>query len=707
SYYPAPNFAGSSRYNYQTAVAGITNQDNINTRISETINAKNQVSGGFSYQRMNASNPNNIFGFNDTTAMTAENANVSWSYHFNTHLISNLRYQFSRSATNATPFFVSNNINASELAGIAGNLQAPQFYGPPTLSFSSGFTGLNDGQYSRNHNQTSAVGDNIIFIHGLHNITFGGDFRRQQFNQFAQQNPRGGFVFNGTLTGSPSVNGGVATGTGYDLADFLLGYPDTASIAYGNADKYFRASWFDLLLNDDWRISTKLSLNFGVRWDYQVPANEQYGRLVNLNIGPGFSSASPICAASFTNGLTPCPSSGALLHSDWHEFQPRFGFAYRPFPKHSTVVRGGYGIYFNTSVYQSIASQMAQQSPLSYSFSEPNTVTRLLPIQNILTQPANVAVNNTFAIDPDFRLGYSQVWQLSVQQSLKAALVATLSYNGTKGTHQTQQFLPNTYPTGAANPCPSCPAGYVYQTTGGNSSYNAASAQLQRRFRSGFSGNLMYTYAHAIDDAAGVGGRGGGGGAIAQNWLDLEAERSRSSYDQRHRFTMQMQYSTGVGTRGGTLLNGWKGTLLKDWTLTTNLSIGSGLPLTAIVPATTRGTGVTGTLRPDLTGLSLYTSTIAGSNLNPAAFAVPSAGAWGDAGRNIIEGPGQFSLNASAGRTFRLGERKNIDLRFDATNALNHVVFTSWNTTVGNAQFGFPVSANGMRTFNATLRFHF
>jgi len=730
-YYPAPNFTGSTRYNYQAPIVGITNQDNINTRISETINAKNQISGGFSYQRSNTSSPYSLFQacngasacqpFTDSTAMTGINANINWSYHFTTRLISNLRYQFSRSATNATPYFVANNTNVSGLAGIAGNDQASQFYGPPSLSFQgSGITGLGDGQYSRNHNQTSAVGDSFIFIKGLHNITFGGDFRRQQFNQFAEQNARGQFVFNGTLTANPLANGLTATGTGYDLADFLLGYPDTASIAYGNADKYFRADWFDLLVNDDWRITTKVSLNYGLRWDYQVPANEKYGRLVNLNPWADFSAAAAILAPAIANPKygEPCPSNGSLLHSDWHEFQPRFGVAYRPFTKHSTRINAGYGIYFNTSVYQGYASLMAQQSPLSYTFTAANA--NLLTVQNILTCPpgqsplpayckqsaASLTVSNTYAVDPDFRLGYVQAWQVSVQQSLKAALVATFAYNGNKGTHQPQTFLPNTYPTGTVN-APSGPAGYQYQTTFANSSYNSGSAQLQRRFRSGFSGNLMYIYAHAIDDAAGVGGRGGGGGGIAQNWLDLAAERSRSSYDQRQRVNMQMQYSTGVGTRGGTLLNGWKGTLLKDWTITTNLGVGTGLPLSAIVPSTTRGTGITGTLRPNLTGLSIYTNTIAGSNLNPLAFAVPGAGEWGDAGRNIITGPGQFSLNASAGRTFRLGERKNVDIRFDSTNMLNHPVVTNWNTTVGNAQFGFPTSVGAMRSFNATLRFHF
>jgi hypothetical protein len=251
------------------------------------------------------------------------------------------------------------------------------------------------------------------------------------------------------------------------------------------------------------------------------------------------------------------------------------------------------------------------------------------------------------------------------------------------------------------------PSGYVYVTSNGNSNYNAASLQLQRRFRSGFSWNGTYIFSKAIDDAQGIGGRAGLGSAYAQNWQDLSAERSLSSFNRTHTFNLTTQYSTGQGASGGTLLNGWKGALLKDWTFSATLVAASGLPETPIVlDRVASGTGVTGTLRADYNGGSL-SSTLPGYGFNIDAFSKPLPGEYGDAGRDIITGPVEFNLNASAGRVFRLGERRSFDIRFDSTNVLNHVTYTSWNTTFGNAQFGLPVSANTMRTMQLTLRFRF
>src|SRR5262249_35818969 len=140
------------------------------------------------------------------------------------------------------------------------------------------------------------------------------------------------------------------------------------------------------------------------------------------------------------------------------------------------------------------------------------------------------------------------------------------------------------------------------------------------------------------------------GVAIAQNWLDLRAEHARSNFDQRHLVTVETQYTSGVGLRGGALLGGWKGALLKEWTLTSNLTIGSGLPLTPTYLAPVNGTGITGILRPDTTGAPIYAAA-PGLSLNPAAYRAPAPGTWGNAGRNSITGPSQFSLNASVGRT--------------------------------------------------------
>jgi hypothetical protein len=192
----------------------------------------------------------------------------------------------------------------------------------------------------------------------------------------------------------------------------------------------------------------------------------------------------------------------------------------------------------------------------------------------------------------------------------------------------------------------------------------------------------------------------------AQNWLDLSRERGLSNFDQRHLATVQLQYTTGMGLHGGTLAGGWKGAFFKEWTFATQISAGSGLPLTPVYLAAVQGTGVTGPLRPNYTGAPLYSSP-AGLFLNPAAYVAPASGQWGNAGRNSITGPSQFTLNASLGRTFRMGDRFNLDLRVDSTNALNHVVFGAWNTTVTSTQFGLPITPNAMRSAQTTLRVRF
>jgi hypothetical protein len=208
-----------------------------------------------------------------------------------------------------------------------------------------------------------------------------------------------------------------------------------------------------------------------------------------------------------------------------------------------------------------------------------------------------------------------------------------------------------------------------------------------------------------MDDSA-LGGRGQAVSVIAQNWLDLNAEHGPSSFDQRHLLKVQGQYTTGMGIGGGTLLNGWKSTLLKDWTISSDLSAGSGFPLTPQYIAPVPGTGVTGPIRPSLTGLPVYTAPV-GFFLNASAYTAPALDQWGNAGRNSITGPFQFSLTASLGRTFRLKDRYSLDLRVDSTNVLNHVSYTAWNATINSTQFGLATGAAPMRSLQTTLRVRF
>jgi hypothetical protein len=388
-------------------------------------------------------------------------------------------------------------------------------------------------------------------------------------------------------------------------------------------------------------------------------------------------------------------------------------------------VRAGYGVYQDTSVYQSIVAQLAQQAPLSKSFTVQNTAACPLTLANGF----DCASVDTFAVDPNYRIGYAQTWHLVVQRDLPAALQIVVTYSGVKGTHGAQQFLPNTNPIGAAAPCPDCPSGFVYRASGGNSTRQAGAVQLRRRLHSGFTASLEYTYSKSIDDDAQLGGQGyvaasvqsqnaaaasapSSTAAIAQNWLDLRAERGLSTFDQRQLLNLTAQYTSGEGLGGGTLMSGWRGRLLKEWTVLGTLTAGTGLPETPIYPTAVPGTGFTTVIRPSLTGSPIYNSTT-GAHLNPSAYEAPAAGQWGTAGRDSITGPNQISLNSSLARTFRPHGKLYLDLTVNATNLLNHPDFTSWDAMWNNAslsnsqQFGRPVAANAMRSLETTIRLRF
>jgi hypothetical protein len=268
-----------------------------------------------------------------------------------------------------------------------------------------------------------------------------------------------------------------------------------------------------------------------------------------------------------------------------------------------------------------------------------------------------------------------------------------------------QEFLPNTYPAGAANPCPLCPAGFIYLASNGSSSRHAGQFQLRRRLRNGLTASAQYTLSTATDNAAAFSGAALSGASIAQDWLDLDAEHGRSSFDQRHLMTAQFQYTTGIGVSGGALLDGLTGALVKGWTFTSQLSAGSGLPLTPVYLNSVSGTGVTGTIRAQLTGAS--TDPPSGYYLSPLAYTTPASGHWGNAARNSVTGPAQFSLNAGIARTFPWGDRLNLDWRIDAINVLNRVTYAGVNTLVGSPQFGLANRANPMRKVQTSLRLRF
>jgi hypothetical protein len=720
AYYPMPNISSStSPFNYQTVLPGSTHQDVYQVQLRKSIGSKNYVNGYFALQDSRSSNIN-LFNFLDTTNGLGINTTANWYHRFTQRLSMNASYQFSRSRNRITPFF-ANRVNVEGLAGINGGDTTSAYWGPPSLTFSqSGIAGLSDTNSSNNRSETNTLDFELDWNRLRHNVKIGGEFRRQEANNLNQSNPEGGFTFTGAATQNASGAGGS------DFADFLTGIPDTSSIAYGNADKYMRQSVYAAYANDDFRVNPELSINAGVRWEYGAPVTELKDRLVNLDIAPGFATETPVLATSPTGAVTGQSYPTSLVRPDKIGVAPIIGIAWRPISGSSLLVRASYGIYHDTSVYLNSSLAMAQQAPLSTSLNVQNSVACPLTLANGFKPCASITPD-TFAIDPNFRVGYAQVWLVSAQRDLPGSLQMVATYTGTKGTRGVQEFLPNTYAPGAANPCPSCASGYVYRTSGGNSTDEAGSIQLRRRLRSGLTAGLTYTFAKALDDDYSLGGQGpvsagvtGGGsglsGQIAQDWRNPSGQRGLSTFDQRHLLKANLQYTTGMGLGGHTLLSGWRGAAYKEWTLLTNITLGSGLPETPIDPAAPGGTGSSGFVRANYTGAPIYGSSTPGVFLNSNAFALPAAGQWGNARRDSITGPSQFSLNASMARTFRLHDRYNLNAEIDSVNPLNHVTFSGYNTTVSglnsaglpnNTLFGTHSGPNAMRSLSISLRLRF
>jgi hypothetical protein len=694
--YPAQNVFNNPIFNYQVPLVTDVHQDAVNSNATKTIGRKDQVTATLAAQSTRTSGQT-LLGFVDTTRGLGVNSTLSWNHAVNARLHWNVGYQFSRQTNRSTPFW-QNRANVSGAAGIKGNDQDPAYWGPPNINFSGGISSLYDANAYFNRSQTSGGSASVRLNRSKHNYTLGADLRRQEFNYLNEANPRGTFTFTTTRAG----------GTGSDVADFLLGNAATTAVSYGNADKYLRQTAYDAYFTDDWRLTPQLTVNAGVRYEYGGPITETKNRLANLDVAGNFVQVATVTAMTPKGSLTGQSLPGSLMRADRTGFQPRIGVSWRPLPGSSLLLSAGYGITYDTSVYQGIALQLAEQQPFALTqVAQSNSVTcqQTLTLMDGLTQCPSAY---TFGVDPNYRIGYLQTWNAKLQRDLPMALQLNVIYLGNKGTRGAQLFLPNTVPLGGVAVCAACPVGFEYLASGGNSTRESGQIQLRRRLKSGFTASLLYTYAKSIDDDSSLGGQGAASASnarIAQDWTNLRGERGLSTFDQRHLLNAQVQYTTGMGKGGGSLLSGWRGRVYKEWTFQAQVNAGTGEPETPVVGAITVA-GYASFVRPNVTGAPLYARS-AGRFLNPAAFAAPSPGQWGNARRGSVTGPGGISVNAAMVRTFRLNARVNLDAQITAQNAINHVTYSDYDVNINSSLFGVPESANAMRQVQTALRLRF
>ncbi len=704
-YYPLPNEPGSAN-NYQFETAAPSNSDNVGLRVNRNVSKRDRLSVNFQFQDRNGDTAQ-WFGVSDKTSGYGLNSQVQWVRNISPNLLNTVSVRFNRNRTEVTPYF-SLVPNIAAQLGIAGISSNPLDYGPPTLNFTN-FAALSDSAASLTRNQTQSGSESVNVIKGVHGITLGMSFTRADWSTRTDPNGRGTFSFTGIATSALTASGQPATGSGYDFADFLLGYPQSSSIRYGDTSNYFNQNQSVAYAQDDWKVRPNLTLLIGVRYEYFTPLTQEYGHLANLDIAPGFSDVAVVTPGEIGpyTGLFP----SGLINPDRNNWAPRVALAWKvPWTKRSTIIRTGYGIYYNEQGYISLAQQLAQQPPFAVSNAINTSAANVLTLdRGFLAIPAQ-SITNTFAVDRFYRTPYAGTWNFSIQHDFAGGFFVEAGYQGTKGTHLDVRVLPNEPPPGSSGLLLQedqlgKAVGFTYDEPVGNSIFNALQLRVNRRFNHGFSFSAFYQFAKSIDDSPSL---GGAGNTTIQNWLDISADRGLSAFDVRHEFQTSFVWMSTAGGPGSSIPSDSKlGRLLKDWQLSGSVTAQTGNPLTARVLGNATQlaqTGGIGNERAEATGEAIDTGS---GFFNQNAFTIPVAGTYGDAGRNTIPGPGTFNLNLAFARSFTFSERRRLEFRLESNNVLNHVNYTNLYTVVNAVNYGLPSAAGSMRSMNAVVRFRF
>jgi trimeric autotransporter adhesin len=741
-YIPEPNLPGSFQ-NFHFVTSANNSSDDLNVRVNHTFGAapvggrrggrgapRNNLTFGFHYHGSNSTITNPFPSVGGNSSVRSFDVPIGYVRTIG-KLTNSLRFDFNRSRTRTQNLYAFNDDLAGSL-GITGISTNPFDWGLPNLSFTN-FASLQDVNPQLLRNQTYTFSDNVVWTHGKHSWRWGGDFRRIQLNTEASGNARGSFIFTG-------IN------TGYDFADFLyegqlkvqtaFGLPQQTSVEYGDDNYHFHGNYWDLYLQDEWKMRSNLTLNLGVRYEYVSPLEEENNRIANLDLSPAVLNPAlgTPAVARVLPGQTGPYSGGfppTLVRPDRNNFAPRVGFAWKPFSK--TIVRGGYGINYNTGAYQGIAQQLAFQPPFSTTATNIQTGAGDLTLQNGFPAASAGGISNNFAVNPNYRLGYVQIRNLDIQQQIRPTLLMNLDYTGTKGTDLDILEAPNRTATGILIPNVEA---FTYENSVADSEANAGSVRLRKRLANGFSLGGIYTFSKSLDNASSIGagatssagraGLGAGGTAasgagsssssgsasVAQNALNLAAERGLSSFNQTHKFTADYLLELPFGHDKRWLTgNSPLRAVLGDWQWSGDWTIASGLPFTPrfLGDSAEINRGTNGTLRPDIVpgqSASISSPSIA-QWFNTAAFVAPPTGQYGDARRNSIIGPGTLAFDMAFTKVVPIKESRVVELRAQATNIFNHANYSSIDTVVNSPTFGRVTAVGAMRQITMTARFRF
>lgn len=748
-YYPLPNRPDPSN-NFINTARDFDRFNSFIVRIDQRFSARDNLAFRMQHRLANNTNPFAGSGLAQWPTFVRDPrylVGLDYTHMFGPTLLMEIRGGVSRNATTEREKFQGQDV-AGQL-GIMGTTDDPFLRGFPRFTVQDYLPiGAAAAQPVAYHVTVFQLSNKFTWIKGKHNLKWGWDIERVRFNQPYFDNSRGTFNFNRNWTN-------------HSVADFLLGMLQSTTRNAEGTRNYLRSFSTGVFFNDDFKVTRNFTLNLGMRYELDLPPVDRYDR--SSNFVDEFSKiliADDRALPNLQERLTRFNVQGrtalardfgyprSLMWADKINFAPRLGFAWRvPYFKRTTVVRGGYGIFFTGHLLNPVRTALMTGFPFSVNqtFSrlaaDTSLVTLSNPFPDVRTTEANATNSNGY--DPRPPLGDLQSWNFTIERELATGWAIELGYVGSKGTHLGRQYDLNqqirslaAYQNNIAFPRPISGINTInYFSFGANSNYNAGQFSLRRQMRGAFI-RFNYSFSKSIDDASQLTGQSAGGFPGAQNARDLKSERARSDFDRRQVITAV--YSTPVPFgRGRRFMSGARGItngIVGGWQFSGSASIYTGQALTITSANVDANLGES--LRPNRIGSGIQPE-IPGAGRKGVDYpwvklddfeAVPRCASrsvceasahgftpfnFGNSGRNILDGPAHHYINMALLKNFRFDERKkNVQFRYELFNILNHANFMlpekQFNAIGGGLITGVvDRGRGGPRVMQVALKFEF
>jgi Carboxypeptidase regulatory-like domain/TonB dependent receptor len=625
-------------------------------------------------------------------------------------------------------------------------------WGLPTIGLANGISsGISSSDPFVLRDTTFQWMDNVSMVRGSHTLKFGGEIRRDRYNQIGQQFTFSNFSFAGQDTWNPANR----NATGFSMADLLLGQVTSIQWAFGLANAHFRSTGYAAYFQDDWKVARNLTVNLGLRYENARPWSDKYCAIMNEQmfdpgvgpnglLAPGQTKTPiltrPCSSGDFHQGMAfhyaddvPVQVGNqymghALVAPDNNDFSPRVGLAYSP--TNRWTLRSGFGGFYARDIGNTVfdmGRNIGGRGQFASNTEIPNS-----PIEDPWGSLRGVASCSGWAglcsVQPQIftqpyntRTPYVLEWLFNIQRQLTQNILLEVGYQGSEshklqGQRYYNQAVPRTGTADASTPAqrrpwPSLGVLALYES-GFNANYNALSGKLQQRLTKGLTYLVAYTWSKAIDDGGGP--RPSGGDPLhVRNEYDLRANRGLSAFDPGRRFVTSLVYELPFGSGKNFGSNrGLLSHLIGGWQIGSIVTFADGLPTDVGTIGDTLNLGSSSGNYPNATGVSPFLANPTQYKFwNVAAFDATSPNLslkFGNAGRNTLRTPGRQNWDASVARTFKILEGHSLQFRLEAFNLTNH---PNWNTPSANAQtpstFGVITSAKTMRQMQVALKYSF